>query len=336
MLKKKVAGLALVACMLPLSMSSFASYPDKSIQGTVPWGAGGLTDIVARSLTPHAEKELNTSIVLHNRPGGSTAIGVNYVKTQKADGYNFLLGTQDTTLLSVLDIANLDYKGFTPINIIGQGLSVIAVPSDSKLDTMKKLISAVKDNPNTIRMGDVGPGATPHIAHTIIDSSTDFNFSVRKVTFGGDGPGITALLGKHIDFMPLSLAPAMEQIRSGAIKPLAVLNGERISALPEVPAITESLPNANKFLPWGSFQGVFVREETPDSIKEILTNAFVKAVSSREFSEKYTNQFGGMILNKTGSDAQEYIDRWQSVTSWLLEDTGEAKVSPQSLGIPRP
>lgn len=336
MINKRFAIFVLAASLLPLGDAAYADYPERTIQATVAWGAGGLTDVVARSVMPHAEKALGTSIVVNNRPGGTTVIGVTYVKGQRPDGYNILVGTQDTTLLPVLGIADFDYKDFTPINIMGQGLAVIAVNPDSPWDSMEDLVAAVKAEPNTLRMGDVGPGATPHITHTIVDSSVDFDFDVRKVTFGGDGPGITALLGNHIDFMPLSLAPAMEQIKAGRLKPLAVLSEERIDVLPDVPAITEALPKAAEYLPWGSFQGIFVRKEAPDEIKATLSDAFEKAVATSEFKEKYTQQFGGVVLNLRGKEAQDYIDHWQSVTSWLLEDTGEAKVSPKTLGIPRP
>tara|TARA_B100000678_G_scaffold291212_1_gene306870 strand:+ start:1473 stop:2423 length:951 start_codon:yes stop_codon:yes gene_type:complete len=313
-----------------------ADYPERDINATIPWGAGGITDLVARSVIPHAEEALGESIVPQNRPGGGAVIGVNHVRTQRPDGYNILIGTQDTTLYPVLGVADFDYDDFTPLNVIGQGLVVIAVPSDSPFESMGQLVDTVLAQPDTVRMGDVGVGATPHITQTIIDSATEQDFKVRKVTFGGDGPGITAMLGGHIDFMPLSLPPAVEYLKSGQIRGLAILSSERIDLLPDVPAITEDLPSAERYLPWGSFQGVFVRKETPDAIKQTIGDAFEAAIGNPQFVDLYNNKLGGVTLNLRGEEAREYIDDWQALTSWLLYDVGAAKVSPDEVGIARP
>lgn len=336
MITRRLTGLALAAGLITLAAGASAEYPERDIHATIPWGAGGLTDLVARTLIPHAEDELGVSIVPHNRPGGGAVIGVNYVRQQRPNGYNILVGTQDTTLYPVLGMADFAYEEFTPINVIGQGLVVIAVHPNSPYESLEDLIDAVEANPGSLRMGDVGAGATPHITHTILDSVTDFDFDVRKVTFGGDGPGITSLMGEHIDFMPLSLPPTVEYLKAGRLRGLAILADERIDLLPDIPAITEALPEAQAYMPWGSFQGIFVHKDTPEEIKARLADAFEIAVGSEEFTERYNNDFGGVALNLRDGDAQDYIDRWQAVTSWLLEDTGAAQVSPEALGIERP
>ncbi|MCE8043973.1 tripartite tricarboxylate transporter substrate binding protein [Halomonas daqingensis] len=335
-MKKPLSALALAAVLLPLAGAAHAAYPERAIHATIPWGAGGLTDLVARTLIPLAEDELGVSIVPHNRPGGGAVIGVNYVRQQRPNGYNLLVGTQDTTLYPVLGVADFAYEDFTPINVIGQGLVVIAVHPDSPHDSLGDLLAAIEAAPGSIRMGDVGAGATPHITHTILDAVTDYDLDVRKVTFGGDGPGITALMGQHIDFMPLSLPPAVEYLKSGRLKGLAILAAERIDLLPEIPAVTEDLPEAEAYLPWGSFQGIYVHKDTPEAIKATLADAFEAAVGSEAFTARYNSDFGGVTLNLRGDEAQAYIDRWQALTSWLLEDAGAAKVSPESLGIARP
>ncbi len=336
MIKKQLTTLAVAVGLLPLGGVAFADYPERNIHATIPWGAGGLTDIVARTLIPLAEEELGVSIIPHNRPGGGAVIGVNYVRQQRPNGYNLLVGTQDTTLYPVLGIADFAYEDFTPINVIGQGLVVIAVNPNSPYATLGDLLEAIEAAPGSLRMGDVGAGATPHITQTILDAATYFDLEVRKVTFGGDGPGITALMGQHIDFMPLSLPPAVEYLKSGQLRGLAILAAERLELLPEIPAITEELPEAEAYLPWGSFQGIYVHKDTPESIKATLADAFQAAVGSEAFTSRYNSDFGGVTLNLRGDEAQAYIDRWQALTSWLLEDAGAAKVSPDSLGIARP
>lgn len=336
MIRRLLPLAAILSASVLMTSQVHADYPERDINATIPWGAGGLTDLIARSVIPYAEEALDESIIPQNRPGGGAVIGVNYVRSQRPDGYNILIGTQDTTLYPVLGVADFAYEDFTPLNVIGQGLVVVAVPADSPFETMDQLVDKVLSEPGTIRMGDVGVGATPHITETIIDSATEEDFDVRKVTFGGDGPGITAMLGDHIDFMPLSLPPAVEYLKSGKIRGLAILAKERIDLLPDVPAITEALPETENYLPWGSFQGVFVRKDTPDDVKQTLADAFETAIANPRFQDLYNNQLGGVTLNLRGEEAQEYIDNWQALTSWLLYDVGAASVSPEELGIPRP
>lgn len=335
-MKKSFAILALSATLGSLAANAQADYPERDIHATIPWGAGGLTDLVARTLLPIAEQELGDTIIPQNRPGGGAVIGVNYVRQQRPDGYNILVGTQDTTLYPILGVADFAYEDFTPLNIIGQGLVVIAVPPDSPYQTLDDLLADIEQSPGSIRMGDVGTGATPHITSTILDAVTDFDFDVRKVTFAGDGPGITALMGEHIDFMPLSLPPAVEYLKSGRLRGLAMLTTERVDMLADIPALTESLPQAEEYLPWGSFQGIYVRKETPETVKQTIADAFESAIGSDEFTQRYNTDFGGVTLNLTGEAAQDYVDQWQAKTGWLLEDAGAAQVSPEELGIPRP
>lgn len=333
---KPLAVLALTVTLTSFAAVSHAAYPERDIHATIPWGAGGLTDLVARTLIPIAEQELGSNIIPQNRPGGGTVIGVNYVRQQRPNGYNILVGTQDTTLYPILGVADFDYTDFTPINVIGQGLVVIAVPPQSPYQTLDELLDAIEQQPGTLRMGDVGAGATPHITSTILDAVTDYDIDVRKITFAGDGPGITALMGQHIDFMPLSLPPAVEYLKSGQLRGLAILAEERIEMHPGIPALTESLPEAEAYLPWGSFQGIYVHKDTHDDIKATLADAFEAAVGSDEFTQRYNTDFGGVTLNLRDDEAQVYIDRWQAMTGWLLQDAGAAQVSPGELGIPRP
>ncbi|MFG6137836.1 Bug family tripartite tricarboxylate transporter substrate binding protein [Halomonas sp. B23F22_10] len=333
MLKYLLAGLTIAAGSLPLSGTALADYPERNLKGTIQWGAGGATDNVARSLTPHVEDALDTTVVLTNRPGGTGVIGMHYVMQQRPDGYNLLYGAENPQLYRLMGLADFGYDDMTPINIIGQGQVVIAAPADSPYDDLSDLLEAAQEAPGTLRMGGTGAGGLPSTLHAMINAVDDLD--VRTVTFGGDGPGITAMLGDHIDFMPLSLAAAREHIQAGKLKGLAVLSSDEIASLPGVPPITQALPDMASFLPWGPFWGVFVRQDTPDDIKATLEDAYAQAVDSEDFQTFLAN-FGGQPLNLRGDEAKAYLDNWQSVTAWSMYDAGAVETSPEALGIPRP
>ncbi|ABE57654.1 tripartite tricarboxylate transporter substrate binding protein [Chromohalobacter israelensis] len=333
MIKQILATLALSAGALTVASPALADYPERNIQGIIQWGAGGATDNVARSLTPHVEKALGTSIILNNRPGGTGVIGMNQVMQQPANGYTVLYGAENPQLYPVMDLADFDYSDMTPINVIGQGLVVIAAPADSQFDNLTELLDYAHKHPGELRMGGTGAGGLPSTVLAMINSVD--RLDVRNVTFGGDGPGITALLGDHIDFMPLSLAGAQDQIAAGRLKGLAVVTKEKIEELPDTPPITQALPDIDSYLPWGPFWTVAVHKDTPDDIVTALSDAYQEGVANEQF-QNFLSENGGKSLNLQGEEARQFLERWQSVTAWALQKAGSAKVSPEDVGIPKP
>lgn len=333
MLKKLLVGLTLAASAAGFSLAAHAAYPERSIQAVIPWGAGGATDNVMRSLTPYVEKELGGKVILNNRPGGTAVIGTSYVLGQQPNGYTLLLGAENPQLYPVLGLAKFDYSALYPINLIGQNVAVIAVHADSPWNNMADLMAAAKANPGSLRMGGAGAGALPSTVHAMI-SAVD-QLEVREVTFGGDGPGITALMGQHIDFMPLSLAAAKELIRTGKLKALAVVSTEEIAELPGVEPISKTLPGIAEYLPWGPFWGVWVHKDTPDDVKQTLTSAYAKAVATPEF-QAFLKNYGAKSLNLSGDEASQFLNRWQSVTTWSMYKAKAIEIAPDSVGIAKP
>ena len=115
---------------------------------------------------------------------------------------------------------------------------------------------------------------------------------------------------------------------------LAVLDAEPLAQFPDIPAITAEYPELGKYLPWGSFQGMFVKRDAPDEVKKTLTDAFAAAMANERVDD-FIQKSGMVKMAISGAEADEFMKRWQSVTSWILHDTGDAKVSPEELGIPR-
>ncbi|AEB60183.1 tripartite tricarboxylate transporter substrate binding protein [Ectopseudomonas composti] len=333
MFKSLLTGAALGLSALTMALPAHAEYPERSIQAVIPWGAGGATDNVMRSLTPYVEKELGGKFILNNRPGGTAVIGSTHVMQQRPNGYTILLGAENPQLYKVLKLADFDYADFYPVNIIGQNVVVIAANADAPFNNMAELMAAAKANPDTLRMGSTGAGGLPSTVSAMINAVDELK--VREVTFGGDGPGITALMGKHIDFMPLSLAAARELVRSGKLKALAVFATEETPELPGVEPITKSLPAIAEYLPWGPFWGAFVHKDTPDDVKQKLVDAYAKAVANPEF-QGFLKNFGAQSLNLSGAEAEEFLKRWQSVTTWSMYKAKAIEISPDSVGIAKP
>jgi tripartite-type tricarboxylate transporter receptor subunit TctC len=324
---------AVAALVLTGTTAIAQSFPEREMLGVVMWGAGGATDTVARAINPAAEDALGKPIVVLNKSGGGGAISTAYVNTASADGYTFLYGAENPQLHPVMGVADLDYSGFTPINILGRGVAVIVVPSQSKYENMAALMADIADNPGSVIMGSTGPSGLPSTIGALIANSAPFE--VTAIPFGGEGPGLTAMLGGEVDFMPVGISAAAEQVKAGKMRALAVVNTSPVDTLPEAPAITDALPGMADFLPWGPFYGVFVKNGTPDDVVATMTAAFDTAAQSETFTTLMANR-GNIVMNMSGQEAVDFLIKWQQVTAWALQDTGAAKVSPEDLGIARP
>ena len=322
-----------VAGLAALATHAAAEFPERELVGIVMWGAGGATDTVARAVNPAAEEALGQPIVVQNRPGGAGAISTAFVANARADGYTFLYGAENPQLHPVMGVSQLDYSSFYPVNILGRGVAVITVPAGSDYQTMDDLLTDIAENPGSVKMGSTGPGGLPSTISALISNATDFD--VIAIPFDGEGPGLTAMLGGEVDFMPTGISAAADQVEAGNMRVLAVVNPEPVDQLPSVPPITDALPEMERFLPWGPFYGVFVREETPDAVKATLEEAFAEAAEDPDFRTLMENR-GNVIMNISGDEAEDFLEQWQQVTVWALQDTGAAKVSPEELGIPRP
>jgi tripartite-type tricarboxylate transporter receptor subunit TctC len=312
---------------------ALAQYPNKEIQGIIQWGAGGSTDVVMRAVTPHAEAVLGGKVVMQNVTGGVGAIGLNRVADAPADGYTLLMGAENPLLYKVMGLGQKDYADFVPINLIARGVPIIVAKSDAPFNTFPEMLAYIKANPRGVKFGSTGPGGLPSVITAMINNKAPMQ--IIAVPYDGDGPALTALMGGAIDVMPAVLGAAIENIRAGRMKPIAIFDTKASEALPNVKPVTETNPEFGAFLPWGPFFGVFVKKGTPDDVVAKLTAAYAAGVRHPDFQKLMDNR-GFLTMNISGAEAATFLAKWQSNTAWLLQDAGVTKASPASFNIPRP
>lgn len=331
MLMRSVFGAALALCLG--AIPALAEYPEREIQGIIQWGAGGSTDTVARAITPHAEAVLGGTVVMQNITGGVGAIALNRVAEAEADGYTLLFGAENPLLYKVMGLGEKDYGDFVPINIIARGVPILVARPDAPFDTFPELVDYVRDNPRMVKFGSTGPGGLPSVVTAMINSVTPLD--VTFVPYDGDGPALTALQGGAIDVMPAVLGAAIEGIRGGTMKPIALFDVEPSPQLPDVPTIVSTNPEFAEMLPWGPFFGVFVKKGTPDEIVAELVAAYAEAAQQPDFVDLINNR-GFRMLSLSGAEAEAFLADWQSTTAWLMHEAGLTQASPEEFGIPRP
>jgi tripartite-type tricarboxylate transporter receptor subunit TctC len=330
-MKTKLIGAAIALAMG--AMPALADYPTKEIQGIIQWGAGGSTDTVARAVTPHAEKALGGTIVMQNLTGGVGAIALNKVAEDAADGYTILFGAENPLLYKVMKLGDKDYSDFTPVNILARGTPILVARPDAPYNTFPEMIAYINANPKAVKFGSTGPGGLPSVVTAMINSKTPVD--VTYVPYDGDGPALTALQGGAIDVMPAVLGAAIEAIKGGKMKPIALFDVNPSAALPDVPTITSTNPEFADYLPWGPFFGVFVKKGTPDDVVAKLVAAYAEATKHPDFVALIEGR-GFTMMSLSGAEAEAFLAGWQSTTSWLVHDAGLAKASPADFGIPKP
>lgn len=308
------------------------NFPERDLNGIIQWGEGGATDIISRTIAPLAEEYLGKSIIMTNRTGASGAIAAQYVNDQKPDGHNLLFSTEGQALFNVLGISKLGYDDFYPVSILGRTVSVVAVKADSSYETLEDLLQSAEENPGEVKIGSSGPGSNSHIMATIFSQERGLKFNM--VPFDGSGPALTAMLGDHVDVTILNVIDAVEYVKSGDIRILTVFNDTKVEQFPDVPPIVKIDPAYEKYLGWTEFFAVVVKKDTPDEIKATLVEAFRKAFEKEEFQDRLS-QYAIIPMGIHGDEADIFIDRFQSVTAWLLYDAGELDISPEEFDIPR-
>lgn len=332
-MSRKLIG-AFVALGLSATVATAQEYPTKEIQGIIQWGAGGSTDTVMRSVTPHAEEALGGTVVMQNMTGAVGAIALNYVVDADADGYTVLMGAENPMLYKVMGLGDEDYSAFTPINLLARGTAMLVANNDAPFDDYAGMLAYIAANPGELKLGATGPGGLPSVI-TAMMNTVEGELDVIAVPYDGDGPALTALQGGAIDVMPAVLGAAIEGIRAGNMKPILIFETETNSTLPDVQIATDANAAYATYLPWGPFFGVFAKNGTPDDVIEALTAAYATAAGNQEFIDLMAGR-GFTMMNISGEEASAFLTKWQQGTAWLLDDAGLTKASPEEFGIARP
>ncbi len=330
---KWLYGVVALLTVCFLASAQAEDFPAKDLTGYIQWGAGGATDNVARAVTPYVEKVLGKQVILQNKPGATGAVAVQWVHNQPSDGYTLLYGAENPLLYRVLDISQLEYKDFYPIALIARNVGVVICNVDQPWKHVNELFADAKKNPGQIKMGSTGPGGLTNVAGAMFKAINGVTFN--PIVFPGEGPVITAMLGGHVQWSTVGLASAREHIRAGRLRALALVSDTSVAGLENVPLITSASADYKKFLPWGPFYGVFVKKDTPDAVKKALVDAYRKGLNDPK-AQEFIKNFGSVFMGISGAEAEKFLNRWQSVTTWLLDDAKEVKFSPAKFGIPKP
>jgi tripartite-type tricarboxylate transporter receptor subunit TctC len=235
----------LVATALALAgMAAVAqTYPNKPIRLVVPFPAGGATDIFARAVSQKLGEKLGTNIVVDNKPGAGGTIGSDLVAKAPADGYTLLLATSSTHSIAPSFGSKLPYDAvadFTPISHVGNAPSIMVVPNSSPAKTVKEWVDYARKNPGKLNYASSGNGTVVHLTSEYFKAQT--GLYLVHIPYRGTALAIPDLVSGKIDVLFDSLPSGLPHVKEGRLRALGITSLKRSPLLPELPAISETVP----------------------------------------------------------------------------------------------
>ncbi|MPM51568.1 hypothetical protein SDC9_98317 [bioreactor metagenome] len=302
--KRGVLGMmaaAVLAAAVPgaASAADSAGYPHKEIVFVVPYPPGGNSDNLARIYADRLRQKLGGTIVIENKPGGTTSLGTGVAARAKPDGYTLLLAT--STAFTVLphlrnDLPYDPSKSFTFVGSLAGYLPVLAVRNDFPANTLQEFVDYAKKNPGKLSWGSAGVASGGHLAGEILKK--DAGLEMLHVPFKGSADSLTALLGGHTDFLIDGVG--LEAIKGGRAKGIVTFASERNPELPNLPTPKES--GFDVTLPFEGFWGVAVPAGTPQPIVDKLAKATQEILAEPETRKR----FGNISLSASWKPGAEY------------------------------
>lgn len=299
-----LVAVTVAAFVFTFASGAQAAWPDRPITLIVPWGAGGGTDIVVRSLAAAMEKDLKQPINVVNRTGGSGLVGHSALATAAPDGYT--IGTINVDLCQLVSkgLTDLTYNRFTQIALINSEAAGLVVQAESPFKNAKDLLDAIKAKPaNTYKASGTGTGGIWHLAFAgwLFKAGVDPN-KVPWVPSAGEGPSLKDLATGSIDVVTPPLTTALTLIRAGKVRALANMDDKRFAELPDVPTLKEATGIDWKIYTWrmiGAPAGL------PADLKGKLEAAVRKAFDSKEFTE-FMDSRGFSKTWKNSAESREF------------------------------
>ena len=278
-MKRLLAALLFAPCL------AFAqAYPAKSVRIVVPFPPGGGTDVVARILGQKLTETWGQQAIIENKTGASGSVGSDLVAKSTPDGYTLLLqGTQHAINLSLYKKLPYDtLKDFVPVAYVALAPFLLIVNASVPANSVSELIAYIKTQPNGLDYGSSGPGGGAHLAGEIF--KTMAGVQLRHIPYKGGSPALTDLLGGQIPMLFDPIPTSLKHANGGRIKVLAISSGERVSAAPNVPTVSESgLPGFDVV----SWFGLYAPTGTPAPIVAKLNADVNRALALPDVQDKF-------------------------------------------------
>ena len=285
---KAVAILLVSVALLPAAAA--AAWPEKAIRVIIPWPPGGSTDITGRLLAAELTPRLKQQVIIDNRSGAGSIVGLQIATAAPPDGYTFMMTSTAYGFLIDKPKVPVDLvNSFAPVVLIGFGDSALVVHPSLPVKTVKDLIALAKKKPGELLYSSSGIGGFPHMNTELFKIKAGVN--MVHVPFKGGGPAIADTVAGHTQLQIGSLVTVMPHVKSGRLRLVAIGGAKRSSRLPNVPTIGETVPGYQSSIWWG----IFAPPRTPADVIARFHSATTAVLSSPTFQKKFDEQGGAVV-----------------------------------------
>ncbi|HTV36689.1 MAG TPA: tripartite tricarboxylate transporter substrate binding protein [Xanthobacteraceae bacterium] len=288
---------------------SYPSHPARIFSGFPP---GGVSDTYARLIGQWLSDHLGQQFVVENRPGAGGNLAAETVAKSAPDGYTLLLTTSADAWNATL-YQNLNYnivRDLAPVASISRGPGVLVVNPSVPAQSVAELIAYAKANPGKVTVASAGIGSAPHMYWELFRSKTGVN--MVHVPYRGGGPAVADLLGHHVDAYFGTSAAVIGYVRAGKLRALGVTTAKRLPALPDVPAIAETVPGYEATI----YVGIAAPSGTPAEIVETLSRQITGAAADPKMAARIA-ELGDTPLPLSSAEFQKLVvaetQKWAQV-----------------------
>jgi len=290
-------------------MASALDYPTRPVRIIVRFPAGGADDIVARLIGQWLSEQLGQPFLVENRPGASGNIATEAVVRAPADGYTLLLASAANAV--VYEKLNFTFlSDITSVAGILRTAFVVVVNPTVPAKTIPEFIAYAKASPGKISMASPGLGTPNHMAGELFKMMTGLD--MQQVPYRGGAPAVADLVGGHAQIMFAVMADAIEYIRAGKLRALAVTTATRSEALPDIPTVADFLPGYES----SYWSGIAAPKNTPVDIVEKLNKEINRALADPTIKRRLAD-LGASVFSGSPADFGRLIaddtDKWAKV-----------------------
>ena len=307
--------------IMPLAVlattSAYAqSYPDKAMRMIVPFSAGAGTDLLSRVIARKLQEAWGQNMIVENRPGGGTIIGVEIAAKAPPDGYTLVMVTP-SFIINATGIKKLPYdsiRDFAPVTLFATSPLLLVAHPSLPVKSVKELIALAKARPAQITYASAGNGSPTHLGMEVFRS---LGAVMIHVPYKGAAPGVIDMLGGHVQVMMTTLAFVKPHVETGKLNALGVSTAKRLASLPKVPAIAETVPGYEVINWWG----VLAPANTPGAIITKLNGGMVNMLRDADVQETLAREG----IDRAGSTAAEFSAYIRSeIAKWtkVAKETG--------------
>lgn len=292
---------------------------DKPVSIVVPYAPGGTTDMLGRMLAQRMDPLVGRPMIVENKPGAGSGIGAAHVAQSAPDGNTLLVATSTTLAINPTLYRKLSYdplKDFAPIGLIGSVPLLLVVHPSVAARSVQELVALSRSLPQGLAYGSAGNGSPQHLAAEMFKAAT--GAKLTHVPYRGSSPAVTDLLGGQLQLMFSDIPPAVQHVKAGKLRAIAVTSAKRQPALPGVPTVAESGAAGTRNFEAVAWQSLVAPAGTPRELVNKYADALAKVMAQPDLRAKLEaegfepvarpmspEQFGAYIRSET--------DRWAGV-----------------------